>query len=52
MCYPERCPRCGKTGWAGCGQHVEEVMRSIPPARRCTCVGQPSTNPYPRKDRK
>ncbi len=37
MCYPEKCPRCGKTGWAGCGQHADDVMRSIPPARRCTC---------------
>ncbi|MDG5482785.1 hypothetical protein [Mycolicibacterium gadium] len=37
MCYPEKCPRCGKTGWAGCGQHVDEVMRSVPAAQRCTC---------------
>ncbi len=37
MCYPEKCPRCGKTGWVGCGQHVDDVMRSIPPAQRCTC---------------
>ena len=37
MCYPARCPVCGKTGWAGCGQHVNEVMGSVPPAQRCTC---------------
>jgi hypothetical protein len=37
MCYPEKCPRCGKTGWAGCGQHVDEVMRAVPAAQRCTC---------------
>lgn len=37
MCYPEKCPQCGKTGWAGCGQHVDDVMRSVPPAERCTC---------------
>ena len=30
MCYPEKCPRCGKTGWAGCGQHVDDVMRPVP----------------------
>ena len=24
MCYPMQCPVCGKTGWAGCGQHVNE----------------------------
>jgi hypothetical protein len=38
MCYPEKCPRCGKTGWAGCGQHADDVMRSVPPAQRCTCA--------------
>ncbi|KAA0079386.1 hypothetical protein CIW52_28125 [Mycolicibacterium sp. P9-64] len=37
MCYAEKCPKCGRTGWAGCGQHVDEVMRSIPVSRRCTC---------------
>jgi hypothetical protein len=37
MCYPEKCPHCGKTGWAGCGQHVDDVMRSVPAAQRCTC---------------
>lgn len=52
MCHPVTCPRCGKTGWAGCGQHVEEVMRPIPQARRCTCADQSFTKPYPQKDRK
>jgi len=37
MCYPVTCPRCGKTGWGGCGQHVDAVMRSVPAADRCTC---------------
>ena len=37
MCYPEKCPHCGKTGWAGCGQHVDDVMKSVPAAQRCTC---------------
>ena len=37
MCYPVRCPTCGKTGWAGCGQHVDEVMRTVPAAQRCRC---------------
>ncbi len=37
MCYPEKCPKCGKTGWAGCGQHVDDVMRSVPVSQRCTC---------------
>jgi hypothetical protein len=34
MCYPEKCPRCGKTSWAGCGQHVDDVMRSVPPGSK------------------
>ncbi len=37
MCYPVACPACGKTGWGGCGQHVDAVMRSVPAADRCTC---------------
>lgn len=45
MCYPEKCPRCGKTGWAGCGEHVDDVMRSIPPAQRCTCDSESVLEP-------
>lgn len=37
MCYPVICPRCRKTTWDGCGQHVDEVMADVPPADRCTC---------------
>lgn len=35
MCRPVTCRRCGKTTWAGCGQHVDEVMRAVPPDQRC-----------------
>jgi hypothetical protein len=45
MCYPEKCPRCGKTGWAGCGQHVDDVMSSVPSAQRCTCGESPGREP-------
>ncbi len=37
MCYPVRCPRCGKTTWEGCGEHVAEVKAAVPPAQWCTC---------------
>lgn len=37
MCYPVRCATCGKTGWAGCGQHVDNVMAGVSTAQRCTC---------------
>lgn len=47
MCYPEVCPTCGKTGWAGCGQHVDEVMRSVPSAQQCTCRQSPGSVPGP-----
>lgn len=35
MCHPARCRTCGKTTWSGCGQHVNQVMRNVPPAERC-----------------
>ena len=35
MCYPVKCHVCGKTTWAGCGQHVESVRRQVPPAQGC-----------------
>lgn len=37
MCYAARCSKCGKTGWGGCGQHVDDVMASVPAGQRCTC---------------
>ena len=35
MCRAVTCRRCGKTTWAGCGQHVDSVMRGVPSADRC-----------------
>jgi hypothetical protein len=37
MCKQTTCERCGKTTWAGCGQHVDAVMANVPVARRCQC---------------
>ncbi len=37
MCRPATCRQCGKTGWAGCGQHVDQVMAGVAPDERCTC---------------
>ena len=37
MCRPATCKDCGKTTWAGCGQHVDSVMRDVPVSQRCTC---------------
>ena len=35
MCRPANCRTCGKTTWAGCGQHVDQVMRNVPSGQRC-----------------
>ena len=36
MCRAVACDTCGKTTWAGCGQHVADVMGGVPSAQRCT----------------
>jgi hypothetical protein len=35
MCRKVTCKRCGKASWAGCGAHVEQVLRGVPIADRC-----------------
>lgn len=37
VCSPAVCPTCQKSTYSGCGQHVEEVLASVPPERRCVC---------------
>ncbi len=37
MCRAVACKRCGKTTWAGCGAHVEQVMSRVAEADRCRC---------------
>lgn len=37
MCRPVRCKTCGKTTWAGCGQHVDQVKAGVPAGQWCTC---------------
>ena len=36
MCRPVGCKTCGKTTWAGCGHHVDQVMAAVPKSNRCT----------------
>ena len=31
------CLKCGLAGWAGCGQHVEQVLGPVPVSERCQC---------------
>lgn len=35
MCRPATCKKCGKTTWAGCGNHVDQVMAGVPKSQRC-----------------
>jgi hypothetical protein len=35
VCREVTCRKCGKATWAGCGQHVDQVMRGIPKNQRC-----------------
>ena len=32
MCHRVVCRTCGKPTWAGCGQHIEEVLHDVPVA--------------------
>ncbi|CAM3549207.1 hypothetical protein [Isoptericola cucumis] len=35
MCYPATCKTCGKTTWAGCGQHIADVRRVVAANKWC-----------------
>nr|WP_087008054.1 hypothetical protein [Brevibacterium yomogidense] len=35
MCRAAKCRTCGKTTWAGCGQHVAQVKKVVPTAEWC-----------------
>ena len=42
MCRQVTCRKCGNATWAGCGQHVDQVMRGVPKSQRCACPPTPS----------
>ncbi|MFL0577940.1 hypothetical protein [Dietzia sp. 179-F 9C3 NHS] len=35
MCRPATCTVCGKTTWAGCGQHIDAVKATVPAPQWC-----------------
>ena len=35
MCRPAKCDVCGKTTWAGCGQHIDSVKATVPAGQWC-----------------
>lgn len=43
MCRAVRCKSCGKTTWAGCGQHVASVKASVPAGQWCPGHESPAT---------
>ncbi len=45
MCYAVTCKTCGKTTWAGCGQHIADVRRTVPADR--WCAGHPEQEARP-----
>ncbi len=38
MCRRVACRACGKPTYAGCGQHVEQVLAGVPKSQRCACA--------------
>lgn len=38
MCRRVECRKCGKPTYAGCGQHVEQVLAGVPKSQRCDCA--------------
>ncbi len=37
MCSKVVCPKCKKISWAGCGRHVDIIMKNVKPEDRCKC---------------
>jgi hypothetical protein len=35
MCYPVTCETCGKTTWAGCGEHIADVQAQVSETQWC-----------------
>lgn len=42
MCQRITCGKCGRPSYTGCGQHVEQVLRDVPPEQRCQCRAERS----------
>jgi len=44
MCRRITCSICKKVSWAGCGMHVEQVLRGVKDEDRCKCREKKSAN--------
>jgi hypothetical protein len=38
MCIAVTCSTCGGVTWAGCGDHVQDVLGSFPEDEHCRCA--------------
>jgi hypothetical protein len=43
MCRRVQCEQCQKPTFAGCGKHVEQVLRGVAESNRCQCRRSVST---------
>lgn len=37
MCQRVTCNTCNRPTFAGCGMHIESVLRDVPKEQRCKC---------------
>lgn len=49
MCRPTRCKTCGKTTWAGCGNHVDAVRATVPASQWCGGHADPQNDSWLRR---
>lgn len=49
MCVRITCADCGKPSFAGCGRHVEQVLRDVPEAERCRCRNKTANENGPKR---
>lgn len=40
MCQRITCRTCGKPGFTGCGNHVEQILGDVPKSGRCACAAE------------
>ena len=44
MCRAVNCKICGRITWAGCGQHIDQVMAGVPAGQRCPGHPRPESS--------
>ena len=47
MCRRVQCSECGRPTYAGCGAHIEQVLRDVAPSERCRCRQEKGTAETP-----